>query len=190
MYGMINRGLQEMVLAHHGETVWQSICEKAGAKDTIFVRMDTYPDSLTYNMVGAARAVLGAPVEELMRGFGKFWISYASKEGYGPLLDEAGDTLFEMLENLDDLHFRLGHVFPLYGTQKGFDKMMPPQFTVTDKTANRVLVHYRSKRDGLAPMVVGLIEGLAEHCGATVKVTQVAPKSAGADHDSLEVEIL
>lgn len=78
MYGMINRGLQEMVLAHHGETVWQSICEKAGAKDTIFVRMDTYPDSLTYNMVGAASAVLGAPVEELMRGFGKFWISYAS----------------------------------------------------------------------------------------------------------------
>jgi len=42
MYGMINRGLQEMVLAQHGETVWQVICEKAGAKDTIFVRMDTY----------------------------------------------------------------------------------------------------------------------------------------------------
>jgi len=190
MYGMINRGLQEMVLAQHGETGWQAICEKAGAKDTIFVRMDTYPDSLTFNIVGAASAVLGASAEELMRRFGKFWISYASNEGYGPLLDEAGDTLVEMLENLDELHFRLGNVFPLYGTQKGFDKMMPPQFTVTDKTANRVLVHYRSKREGLAPMVVGLIEGLAERCGTTVKVAQVAQKSAGADHDSFEVEIL
>jgi len=190
MYGMINRGLQEMVLAHHGEAVWQAICKKAGAEDTIFVRMDTYPDSLTYNMVGAASEVLGAPADELMRGFGEFWIQYASKEGYGPLLDEAGDSLFEMLENLDDLHFRLGHVFPLYGTQKGFDKMMPPQFTVTDKTDTKVLVHYRSKRDGLGPMVVGLIEGRAKRCGNRVRVMQVAAKSAGADHDSFEVEIL
>lgn len=190
MYGMINRGLQEMVLEAHGEQVWQAICEKAGAKDEVFVRMDTYPDSLTYGMVGAASEVLGAPVDDLMRGFGQYWIRYAAKEGYGPLLDEVGDTLFEMLESLDDLHFRLGHVFPLYGTQKGFDKMMPPQFTLADRTATRATLHYRSKRAGLGAMVVGLVEGLAERCGVKAKVTQITHKSRGDDHDSFEVEIL
>jgi len=190
MYGMINRGLQEMVLEYHGETPWKKICEKAGIGDEMFVRMDTYPDSLTFRVVGAASEVLGASVDELMRGFGQFWIRYAAKEGYGPLLDEAGDTLFEMLESLDDLHFRLGHVFPLYGTQKGFEKMSPPQFTVTDKSPNRVVLHYRSKREGLGPMVFGLVDGLAERCGVKVKIKQITQKSQTADHDSFEVEII
>lgn len=191
MYGMINRGLQEMVLARHGPEVWKAICEKAGAKDATFVRMDTYPDSVTYGMVGAAAEILQVPAGDLLRLFGQFWIEYASGAGYGAMLDETGDNLFDMLENLDDLHFRLGHVFQLYGNQnKGFDKMVPPQFSVSERSTNRVIVHYRSKRDGLGPMVVGLIEGLATRCNQTARVIQTTHKGVNSDHDSFEVVLV
>jgi hypothetical protein len=97
MYGMINRALEDMVLAYHGQETWRAIQRKANVDVEMFVRMETYPDSMTYSLVGAASEILGKSVPDLLRDFGLFWVRFTGNEGYGPLLDEAGDNLTEVL---------------------------------------------------------------------------------------------
>jgi hypothetical protein len=41
------------------------------------------------------------------------------QEGYGDLMDMSGETLPEFLQNLDELHARVGVIFP---------KLQPPSF--------------------------------------------------------------
>ena len=187
MYGMINRGLEDMIISLHGEDTWRHVLQKAGVDVEMFVRMETYPDSMTYSLVGAASDVLSKPVPELLRNFGIYWVRYTGREGYGPLLDEAGDDLTEVLLNLDEMHFRLGTIFPMYGSVQSGHTMQPPQFTCTDIIDKSLTLHYFSKRSGLAPMVVGLVEGLAERLGCSVLIEQLTFKDRGDDHDSFAV---
>jgi len=187
MYGMINRALEDMVLAYHGQETWRAIQRKANVDVEMFVRMGTYPDSMTYSLVGAASEILGKSVPDLLRDFGLFWVRFTGNEGYGPLLDEAGDNLTEVLSNLDEMHFRLGTIFPMYGAVKPGQGMQPPQFSCTDVEGKSLTLHYFSKRSGLAPMVIGLVEGLAERLKCTVDIRQLTFKDRGDDHDSFSV---
>jgi hypothetical protein len=52
-----------------------------------------------------------------------------------------------------------------------------------DVTQRLMLLHYFSDRPGLAPMVVGLLEGLAEIFHTSIDIAQVAHRDAGDDHD-------
>jgi len=187
MYGMINRALQEMVVAQHGDDTWQRILKQAGVDIDMFVRMETYPDAVTYSLVGVASEVLDAPVPRLLQDFGRYWVRYAAGQGYGPLLDEAGETLPEILGNLDEMHFRLGTVFQRYGSDAPNQPMQPPQFSCSDVTGSTLVLHYHSKRAGLGSMVIGLVEGLAERLGCTVDIHQIAFKDRGDDHDAFAV---
>jgi hypothetical protein len=187
MYGMINRALEDMVLSYHGQETWRTVLRKANVDVEMFVRMETYPDSMTYSLVGAASEVLGKTVPDLLRDFGIFWVRYTGSEGYGPLLDEAGENLTEVLSNLDEMHFRLGTIFPMYGAVKPGQGMQPPQFSCTDIDGKTLTLHYYSKRAGLAPMVMGLVEGLAERLKCAVEIQQLTFKDRGDDHDSFSV---
>lgn len=184
---MINRALEDMVVSRHGEDTWRTVLLKAGVDVEMFVRMETYPDSVTYSLVGAVSEILEKSVPDLLRDFGSYWIRYASAEGYGPLLDEAGGDLAEILGNLDELHFRLGTIFPMYGSVKPDAGMQPPQFSCTDIDGKSLVLHYYSKRSGLAPMVMGLVDGLAERLHCTVDIRQLTFKDRGDDHDSFAV---
>ena len=102
--------------------------------------------------MGAASEVLGLSAEEVLKAFGEHWVLYTGKEGYGEMLKMAGNTLPTFLQNVDNLHTRVGHLFP---------GMTPPSFRCTDIRENSLRLHYYSTRPGLAPMVIGLVNGLA-----------------------------
>jgi len=87
MYGLVNRAIKEHVLNAAGEQAWADICEGAGLKDDLFVAMDPYDDAITYNLVAAASEVLATPTDEILTGFGRYWILYTGAEGWGPVLD-------------------------------------------------------------------------------------------------------
>ncbi len=180
MYGLVNKAIKELIVSEHGEASWQRVRTAAGVDVDEFIRMEQYPDSLTYDLVAAASEELGVPPVKVLEVFGGHWVKYTGQQGYGDLLDMAGATLFDFLENLDALHTRVG---------LNMDKLRPPSFEVEDRTDHSLVLHYRSVRDGLAPMVTGLLKGLAEKFGVAVDVTLRDSKSDGADHDVFMVAL-
>ncbi len=178
MYGMVNKAVEEMVVMHHGEPVWERIKAKAGVDVDVFMSNESYSDDVTYDLVGAASEVLGVPAEQILIGFGEHWVLHTAQEGYGGLMIAAGKTLPEFLKNLPNFHSRVAMIFP---------KLRPPRFECSDFTDRSLRLHYFSHRVGLAPFVVGLMQGLGKMFGTPVTVRLAEAKAAGADHDVFDV---
>ena len=181
MYGLVNRALQQLVCSSQGEATWHDIRRKAGVEDEVFMRMDAYPDELTYRLVSAASQVLETPVPDLLREFGRYWTRYTLVEGYGAMLNDLGPTFQEALAALDGMHARVALLYPA---------LKPPEFRVTDIDASKLSLRYYSHRSSLGPMVHGLVEGLAERFGIAIEVSHVYAKDAAHDHDRFDIRIL
>jgi hypothetical protein len=179
MYGLVNKAIHDMLCSRFGEETWNKIQHKAEVEVDTFISMESYPDDVTHRLVKAASLVLDLPASAIMQAFGEFWVQYTSEEGYGELMAMSGDTLPEFLQNLDDLHTRVGVSFP---------KLQPPSFDCQEVEGQTLHLHYHSHREGLAPMVVGLVKGLGTHLNTDVEVTQVQSKSDGADHDEFTIQ--
>lgn len=178
MYGLVNLAVQDLVTKNFGDETWQRIKARAGVEEEAFLRLTMYPDKITYDLVGAACAELGADAESILRTFGKFWIGFAMKEGYRELFLISGRDLKTFLGNLDNLHARLGMTFT------GMDA---PSFTVVDLGGEELELHYYSSRPGLAPFVQGLLEGLGEVFKCHVAARIVSTREQGHDHDTFHV---
>jgi hypothetical protein len=178
MYGLINKAIEQMVCTQFGADTWETIKRQAHVDSAVFLAMDPYPDDVTYRLVGAASTVLGLPAEQVLRSFGRYWTLHIVGESYGPLLHMIGGSLREFLLNLDNMHARVGLSFP---------DARPPSFKCTDSTAQSIRLHYHSDRQGLAPMVIGLLEGLAMMFKTAIGVEVIASRDTGDDHEIFEI---
>ncbi len=174
MYGMVNKAVQNLIIREHGEEVWERIRQRAGVQESEFVALKSYPDEVTYGLVGAICGELNAPADAVLELFGEYWVGYAASQGYGPMLDFFGRDMATFLHSLDALHARLRTVFA---------HLMPPSLECEDVTPGVVRIHYRSTRPGLTHFVVGLLRGVGKRFHQTVAVEIVARKAEGADHD-------
>jgi hypothetical protein len=152
MYGMINQAIKDLVLTKFGEDAWGKICDNANLTKGDFVFMQYYPDKVTYDLVGAASKHLSISGDIILREFGKHWILYTAKEGYGAMMDLFGQDFKSCLQNLNSLHERMGMSMP---------QLRPPRFSFSQESEAIYIISYFSKRPGLCPMVIGLLEGLA-----------------------------
>ncbi|MBE9044252.1 heme NO-binding domain-containing protein [Pleurocapsales cyanobacterium LEGE 10410] len=180
MYGLVNKAIEDMVCTNHGQEIWQEIKKIADLDLETFISMEGYPDDVTHRLVKAASEVLEISSAEIMQAFGEYWVKYTAQEGYGEMLAMSGDTLPEFLENLDDMHARVGVIFP---------KLQPPSFECEAATeAKSLKLKYHSHRQGLAPMVNGLVKGLGERFDTDVEITQTQKREQGSDCDEFLVE--
>lgn len=179
MYGLVNKAIEEMVCKNFGEDVWENIKQTAEVDIDTFTSMEAYPDDVTHRLVRAASVMLEMTPQEILQAFGEFWVLYTASEGYGQMLEMAGDDLPEFLQNLDNLHARLGLSFP---------KLLPPSFQCTSVQEESLNLHYYSTRLGLAPMVVGLLKGVGKRFKTEVDVTQTRSREQGAPHDEFSVK--
>ncbi|AFY36408.1 heme NO-binding domain-containing protein [Calothrix sp. PCC 7507] len=179
MYGLVNKAIQDMVCSRFGEGIWQEIKQKAEVDVDVFISMEGYPDDLTHRLVKAASVILGLSPADIMQAFGEFWVQYTSEEGYGEMIDMSGETLPEFLENLDNLHARVGVSFP---------KLQPPSFECSDMEEGSLSLHYHSHREGLTPMILGLVKGLGTRFDTEVDITQTQSRDDGAEHDEFLVK--
>ena len=179
MYGLINKAVRGLVTQVAGEEAWSRIRHEAGVEDDDFISLEGYDDAVTYRLVEAASKELGIPPEEVLAAFGKYWVEYTAVEGYGELMNTAGSTFPEFLSNLDQLHSRVKLTFP---------NLIPPRFSVTDESEGRLILHYFSEREGLAPLVIGLLQGLGARFGQDVKAEQFRTGEGEAEHDAFRVE--
>jgi hypothetical protein len=180
MYGLVNKGIQDMICKYYGEDTWETIKQKADLEDIdFFISMDAYDDDISYRLVVAACEVLEMETEEILKAFGEYWVTYTAEEGYGELLDSAGNSLEQFMENLDNLHARVGLSFP---------KLRPPSFDCEHISEKSMELHYQSTRQGLAPMVIGLLHGLGKRFHTKVDVTQTSFREHGASCDTFSIE--
>jgi hypothetical protein len=161
MYGLLNRAVRDLVVANFGESTWDKIRARAGLAESRFQAMEQYPDSVTYELVGALCEETGMTADQALEAFGEYWIQYTGAEGYEHLLEASGDTLPEFLNNLNDLHTRVALIFT---------HLSPPSFLVSDETEQSLVLHYFSHREGLGPVMVGLLRGLGARFNVDVVV--------------------
>ncbi len=178
MFGLVNKGLEDMVCSQYGEEIWEEIKSKAEVEIEAFISMDAYPDDITYRLVDAASVVMKIPATDILEAFGRYWILFTATEGYGSLMEMAGDNLPEFLQNLDNLHARVGLSFP---------NLQPPSFLCSDLEVQSLKLHYYSDRPGLTPMVVGMLKGLGEKFDTEVDIQLTNSKSQGNDHEEVTI---
>jgi hypothetical protein len=135
--------------------------------------METYPDEVTLALAASASEELGIDVSAFLRDLGYFWVTYTGSEGYGEMFNMWGNDMTSFLANLDQMHERVKATMP---------HLEPPSFTCTELADNRVLLIYRSHRPSMAPMVRGLLEGLAAKFNTTLDIKHtVFREQAGHD---------
>jgi hypothetical protein len=161
MYGMVNIAIEQMITEQHGQTTWNRIKASANVNEISFINIKSYNDAITYNLIEAASNILGKETADILEDFGMYWILYTANQGYGDLMKLGGNSLPEFLQNLNMLHFRVGSAMP---------ELSPPYFEVLSLNKNSLTLSYRSKRQGLAHMVVGLLKGLGIKFGTPCNV--------------------
>ncbi len=178
MYGLVNKAIEDLVVTHHGEDLWERIKKKAGVEVEVFVSNEAYPDEMTYDLVGAASEVLGASARDILIAFGEHWVLKTAATSYGAMMRAGGSSLKEFLVNLPNFHTRVQMIYP---------NLQPPRFECTNIGENSLHLHYFTHRSGLTDFVVGLVQGLGKLYSTPTTVKVIETKSAGANHDVFEV---
>ena len=174
MYGLVIRGLKRYICQNFSAEKWVAIQQDASVYDTEFSAMQKYPDPVTYRLVESASRICEVTPTELLKEYGRYWVSFAADAGYDDLLSDAGSTMIDVMSNLNGLHERVAASFP---------ELRPPTFDVQPLDDSAMRVRYLSSRPGLTPFVEGLLYGLAERLGTSITVTLQECRANGHDSD-------
>jgi hypothetical protein len=178
MYGIVNKAIEEVVVASYGTETWNQIRAQAEIDVDVFISNQAYSDDISYQLVSSAADVLGISTSEFLIRLGEHWVLKTGTQHYGPLLRAGGDNLRDFLLNLPQFHVRVQLIYP---------KLQPPEFFCTDLQENSLRLHYLSHRPGLTDFVVGLVRGLGTLFQTPTTVALTESKSAGAEHDVFEI---
>lgn len=178
MHGLVNKGLRDLVIDWRGPSAWSLVQERAMVDEDYFIANQAYDDAVTYRLVAAAAEVLGVELTEVLQRFGEWWVLSTAKNHYGALMHAHGRSLREFLLNLPNLHTRVLAFFP---------DLRPPEFTSEEVSPGRFELHYRSERAGLAPFVLGLLQGLGKWFETPVEIRHDLKREQGADHDVFQI---
>lgn len=151
MYGLVNQGVKSFIIQNFGESKWTEICKRADVSDDDYTLLTTYPDEITYKLVGAISEELNITSEQALEAYGQYWIIFAAESGYENLLSMFGPDFKSCVQNLDHMHEHMGSFMP---------GIKAPSFKMHDSFDNTIIVDYISERSGLASFVKGLLVGL------------------------------
>ena len=168
MYGLIGIAVKKLVETELGTSSWERICERANFSEKDFIKADSYEDKLIFDIVNEVSKESGISVSDIFVKFGHYWIDFAISEGYGDAYKLGGDTFVSFLGNLNKLHTYVATTFP---------NLQPPHFLVNNDTGRSLQLTYRSTRNGLEDMVVGLVEALGLKFGLDVVISKVSVNS-------------
>lgn len=180
MYGLVNEAIRELVLSKAGEDTWRAIAREAKTESEGFEALCPYSDTISYKLIELAARELKMPQADILRHFGRYWITYTAAEGYGELMLLFGSNFRTCLQNLNRMHAHMGATMPM---------LKPPRFKLEEHSPERATLHYFSNRQGLAPMVIGLLEGLAEKYQEHIELIFM-PIGSRSDHDEFDIAFL
>jgi len=178
MYGHKNKALMDLVVTHLGAEKWDAIKKKAGVEVEGFISNKSYPDEMTYSLVGAVSDVLGLTPDEVLVALGKHWVLEIAAESCGAMTRAGGKSLGEFLVNLPNFHTRVEMIYP---------NLKPPRFACSDITEKGLKLHYSTHRAGLTSFVIGLVQGLGTHYITPSTCTVVETKADNAECEIFQV---
>ena len=181
MDGLVTRALAEVLRRRVDGATYAAIVDAAGVDGAACVPGATYPDTVTFDLVGAAARRLDVNEGAVLEMLGEHWVPFAIEAGYGRFLTTAGRTLRDVLLNLDRMHEKLSHIYP---------HLRQPTFWCTDIGDAGLVLHYASSRPGLAPLVMGIVRGLARMHHARVEIEHRRSRADGAPHDEFLVRLV
>jgi guanylate cyclase soluble subunit beta len=157
MLGWVNRSIKEFVVSTFGVEAWDAIVEKY-PHDSQWRSQCPYSDSLTVELVVTSAAHLGVSPEDALEAYGTFFVSYVESLGYKKLLEILGNTLYDFLLNLNNLHLLLQFSFP---------EMISPAFRCeacedSEEGFKVMRLSYSSARAGLYRIVFGIVKEVAK----------------------------
>lgn len=178
MYGIVNKSIEELVVANYGQEKWEEIKEKSNIDIEYFISSESYDDDVTFILAGTIATELGVTVDDVLRLFGEWWILHTGKNHYGYLLESGGDNFKSFMLNLPSFHNRVMMMYP---------KLTPPEFKVSNVQDQSMYLHYFSKRKGLTAFVYGLMSGLGKFFDTEVKTEHIESVPSESTHEIIKV---
>ncbi|MCF6141794.1 heme NO-binding domain-containing protein [Flavobacterium sp. K77] len=178
MYGIVNKAIEDLVLANFGEDCWERVKSRSGVDVDYFISNEPYDDDLTYALARAIAEETNTTLSNVLISFGEWWVVNTTKVKYGGLMEAGGRDLREFLINLPQFHNRVMLIYP---------KLTPPEFKVSQITENSLQLHYFSKREGLQDFVRGLIQGLGIIYKKAVVITLLQTRDHGSTHEIFNI---
>jgi hypothetical protein len=178
MYGIVNKAIEDLVIANFGEEKWEAIKERSGVDIDFFISSEPYDDDVTFKLAVAVSEEMSMSVADVLVAFGEWWVIKTTTEKYPGLMDSGGDNLRDFLVNLPNFHNRVMLIYP---------KLTPPEFKVSEVAENSLHLHYFSKREGLKEFVRGLIQGLGKMFNTPLTIELLQSRDEGSSHEIYKI---
>lgn len=178
MYGIVNKAIEDLVIANFGEEKWEAIKDRSGVDIDFFISSEPYDDDVTFKLAVAVSEEMNMTVSDVLIAFGEWWVIKTTSEKYPGLMDSGGDNLRDFLVNLPNFHNRVMLIYP---------KLTPPEFKVSDIHENGLSLHYFSKREGLQEFVRGLIQGLGKMFNTPLSLELIQTRDDGSSHEIFKI---
>ncbi|KAK6750723.1 hypothetical protein RB195_002598 [Necator americanus] len=155
MIGWTHVCISTLIIRRYGIEIWQQILKKAGFTEcTEFEVQCYYDDSETMRIFRTAAGILGLSVDDMWEVYGEFLITYACETGWEKMLACMANNLQEFLDNLNSMHYFIDQI--------AFkSEMRGPTFQCESVGEGSLRLHYFSHRQGLFPIVKGLVRRTA-----------------------------
>lgn len=175
MKGIVFTLFNELVEQQFGLEAWDSLLRNTG-QDGVYTAASTYPDEQILKMVGGLSEQSGLPAQTLVHAFGKFMLKGFVQQY--PTFFQGDVTAKQLLKSVDGIiHIEVKKLFP--------DAILP-SFEYEDPCEDQLVMIYRSDRK-LCSLAEGLIDGTAEHFGASISRRHTECLLNGDDHCRLEL---
>lgn len=178
MYGIVNKAIQELVIANFGKEKWETIIDKSDIEVDFFISNEPYDDDITFKLAIAVSEEMNMSIEEVLIVFGEWWIMKTTKDKYRGLMEAGGSTLKEFILNLPNFHNRVMLMYP---------KLSPPEFKITDITEESINLHYMSNRVGFQEFVRGLLQGLSKMFKTNIDIVLIQSRKDGYSHEIFKI---
>lgn len=167
MYGIVNKAVESLVIHVAGEAAWKEMTAAAGFPNLTLCDTENYSDDVTLNIALETCEYLDMNLDTLLHTLGKYWFSYTKLQGWHSHFKLAGENFIDVLHGLDSLHANVKDAMP--------DANMPA-FAVFPHEQGYKL-EYHSTREGFAPMVIGILESLAESLEEKWQIEHIGQRS-------------
>ncbi|CCD68037.1 Soluble guanylate cyclase gcy-37 [Caenorhabditis elegans] len=155
MIGWTHVCVSALILRKYGPEVLEEILRKAGYQEDIkFDIQCYYDDTETMRIFRVAATVLGLSVDDMWEMYGEFLITHACETGWQKMLFCMANNLQEFLDNLNSMHYFIDQI-AFKSEMKG------PTFQCEPFGESGLKLHYFSFRQGLFPIVKGLVRKTA-----------------------------
>ncbi len=171
MKGIIFNALEEFICENWGDDKYEkilSLCPLVTKEP--FVGPGTYPDADLTTIATKAADILGVPLDDALRAFGRF--TFGKLVAKFPSFMESSSSARDFLLIVNSvIHVEVKKLYP---------GAVTPEFTYEDLSESQLIMVYHSNRK-LCSLMEGLIDGVGEHFNTAIHQQQTQCMHHGDD---------